>query len=174
MPRECLVRRLSWAVIGVCTLSLAATASVAAVPTTRDWFVSAPLRGGYRVGVPAGLPVDVLRSKPTVVVYFRPDCLPSQRSTAALAKVIKAAEAVGVDAKLITSSPDEEGSFRFAEAVGLARSRVTQMDLGAVPVARVPTVVVTDANRTVSFVHEGSVTDRTVDSMLPVVRRLGR
>jgi hypothetical protein len=90
-------------------------------------------------------------------VFFRPDCVPSQRSRAELAVLAREARESGIAIELVTSSSDKPAVAAFAHDVGVVERDVSVRDLSSLPVPVVPMVVVASADRKVVKVHQGEL-----------------
>lgn len=159
-PTDRLARRASLLVIGLVSLVVSATALAAAVPQTRQWFVTRPAeRPVYAIGSEVSLPVlGSPEARASILVFFRNDCPASQRSLGALKRLATEATAAHLRVALVTGLGDAPGARAFSRAVGVAESALVEIDLTDVAVRAVPSVVVVDAARRVRYFREGEVT----------------
>lgn len=153
---ERVIRRVSWLAITLALGGFVATVGLAAIPKTRGWLQAETVqRSSYQVGTSLGFNSSATLDAPALVVFFRPDCMPSQRSKNELRELIRRMRSLGIDAELVTSSEDGPAVLEFANALGVDPSSVTRRDLSEVPVRVVPTTVVARRDRSVVAVHEG-------------------
>lgn len=152
-----LVGRLTVAAAVASLVLVTGTAIVLARPDLRLALGLGP-RPAYATGSRIDVPPDVYRSSQyTVVVFARSTCAVCQSSVPFLTTLVREAAASGVAVRLLTSTPVAPDELAYAQATGLSAAEVVGVDLHALRVKRVPTLVLVDREGAIHYAHEGAV-----------------
>lgn len=151
-PADKLLRHLATMVTLGCLLVLGGTAAVLAS------YGRAPASpAGYAVGETVDLPEAVYtEDDATLVLIARSACGASQAGKPFFAEMIaKATRLAGIGAVMVSGRTAQEDERRFAKAVGLADSALVRIDLTALRVKEVPTMLLVDRTGRILHLQSG-------------------
>jgi thioredoxin-related protein len=159
-------------VIGCTLLMLLSTVAAGFAPAVRTrlgW--TAVERTAYSVGDAIDIPADLRdRTARTLVVFASGTCGACLRSTSALTRLSSELRGSSTTFLLVTPTKMKADQEIFVAAVGLAKTEYVSLDLSALKVRSVPTVVLVDESGRVLFSREGYVDDAVHDAVMGVAR----
>jgi thiol-disulfide isomerase/thioredoxin len=159
----------------VASLALVAvTAIVLARPGWRDAVGLGP-RPAYATRSRIDVPPEVYRSSPfTIVLFARSTCAVCRSSVPFLTRLVQEAAASGVAVRLVSSAPVAPAEVAFAQALGLGATQLVGVDVRALRVKQVPTVVLVDRSGDIRYAREGAVPAVDQDELLRTLSSLTR
>lgn len=170
--RERLYVGLALATAGVC-ISLAITAIAIAYPAVkaRLGYASPPV-AAYQIGTRVDLPSRIFdTAERTLIVFARSTCPACDHSRPALSAATKCfSQPRTSDVALITTAPRAERELSFARDIGIPDTRVFALNVAALRLERVPTVIVVDRAGRIVFQYEGELGEGHVASLSAVAR----
>jgi hypothetical protein len=166
------MKRLPTLLIGGTLAVLMATAMMGFAPAVRARLGWAPVeRPAYSVGDEIDLPARFRdRAERTLVVFGSGTCGASIRSTPALTKLAKDVRGSSTAFLLVTPDTMKSDQKTLEIALGLTATEHVALDLSALKVRSVPTVVLVDRSGRVLFTREGYIDDAGHDILLNVAR----
>jgi thiol-disulfide isomerase/thioredoxin len=125
-----------------------------------------PTAPSYRAGDRIDLSPELLQSAPsTLVIFFRSDCGVCQRMRPILTKLVARGDRT-VHVIAVTGTENRKDAATFVTQIGLGLDRLVTMDLKAVRVTTVPTLVIVDRDGTIRMAVEGLPPPAAQDALL--------
>lgn len=156
MKRTDLIGRLAVGVAVTSLLLVVATAVAIARPDLRAKLGLAP--GGYVANQLIDVPATVYDSSPhTLILFARSTCAVCERSVPFFGRLVDEARKFGIQVRLVSASPLDPAELAFARGLGLGDDDVAPVNLKALRLQHVPTIVLVNQRGEIHYAREGAV-----------------
>jgi thioredoxin-related protein len=171
VANEVLIRRIATAAAVTCLAVVAITALLISVPSLRARVALLSVRTSYRVGERIDVSPHVYENSPlTLLVFTRSNCAACQAAKPALKNIAGHLKATPAQMILVVGSPDASSEIGYASEIGLDRTRIAGVNLTALRLQSVPTLVLVSRSGEVLYTTEGPPSDQQQQELFQVVR----
>ena len=150
------LERLALGVAVASVVLVAGTAAAVARPGVRAALGLS--RGAYAARQRIDIPAQAYDSASyTLVLFARSSCAACQRSSIFFKQLVAEAVADGIDVRLVSSAPVASEELAYARELGFEERQVVPLDLRALRLRLVPTIVLVDRQGEIHYAREGAV-----------------